>query len=716
MSMRVSMVVVVRMAVIMRVSMMIMRMPVMIVSLAAFKVPHSVVQRRKKKVLQEDDYVARMESIIERDFFPDLTDLQARAAYSQAVEDRDVPRIRELYEKMGGGGRVDGSYRSSPATFETPVRHDRSPSGSTSTSITDSERQRQQSVLLQSLDEFLEKHTSEDNESFEEMMDEAKRKHRIKYSWMYDAESTSRLQQEVQLSLPSCERQALDDSKPALVNSWSYTARNSIMYVPDGAPLTDQERARMQLDKEHIQHCRTRFEASPFDESQSREAVRQAARLQTNSRHGQVDVDGKEIKRTGTPAVNGFNLVRTPSPAPGVDSTPLMTWGEIDSTPFRLDAGDATPLPAGVTARAMARVRRRKSAAVDSASWVVTRRRVRGPGATLTSSFAICLFPPFYPRINTFRPARASLVDSLTRTMMNIAQLAGPIIGGALYEAGGFKLPFFIMGCIQTPVSFKSILSIPSVWVPFCTKLGLKPVLIGVYFGLKDGANSLASPIWGFLCDRRGSVKLCLLISTLFGATSIFLLGPFPYMHIDRNLTVVGIALAISGVAFAGQQVAGVVDAMHGAVDAGFPDSASTHSMIAGIWSSFSGAGRFVSRAGTGILVDHIGFQMTAVVIFTVQIIVAVCTVLCSVVSCRRGADGVGGVADGGAPGADVLSTRTTSFTYSVVDIGDYPRMTVTQPESPAESITCKSVSIPLPRNCAIVRRLRAETYAGFPR
>ena len=60
------------------------------VSLAAFKVPHSVVQRRKKKVLQEDDYVARMESIIERDFFPDLTDLQARAAYSQAVEDRDV--------------------------------------------------------------------------------------------------------------------------------------------------------------------------------------------------------------------------------------------------------------------------------------------------------------------------------------------------------------------------------------------------------------------------------------------------------------------------------------------------------------------------------------------------------------------------------------------------------------------------------------------------
>lgn len=33
-----------------------------------------------------------------------------------------------------------------------------------------------------------------------------------------------------------------------------------------------------------------------------------------------------------------------------------------------------------------------------------------------------------------------------------------------------------------------------------------------------------------------------------------------------RNLAVVGIALALSGVAFAGQQVAGVVDAMREAV------------------------------------------------------------------------------------------------------------------------------------------------------
>ena len=43
---------------------------------------------------------------------------------------------------------------------------------------------------------------------------------------------------------------------------------------------------------------------------------------------------------------------------------------------------------------------------------------------------------------------------------------------------------------------------------------------------------------------------------------------------------------------------------------------------MAGLWSSLSGAGRFVSRSGTGILVDHIGFQMTAVIVFAIQLLV----------------------------------------------------------------------------------------------
>jgi predicted MFS family arabinose efflux permease len=40
-------------------------------------------------------------------------------------------------------------------------------------------------------------------------------------------------------------------------------------------------------------------------------------------------------------------------------------------------------------------------------------------------------------------------VFSLTRVVMNVSQLAGPWVGGILYELDGFYLPFLVMGAIQ---------------------------------------------------------------------------------------------------------------------------------------------------------------------------------------------------------------------------------------------------------------------------
>ena len=39
-------------------------------------------------------------------------------------------------------------------------------------------------------------------------------------------------------------------------------------------------------------------------------------------------------------AVRGYNVVNTPAFTPGPDASPLMTWGDIGSTPIRLDQED----------------------------------------------------------------------------------------------------------------------------------------------------------------------------------------------------------------------------------------------------------------------------------------------------------------------------------------------------------------------------------------
>merc|ERR1719500_1661524 len=102
--------------------------------------------------------------------------------------------------------------------------------------------------------------------------------------------------------------------------------------------------------------------------------------------------------------------------------------------------------------------------------------------SSLSSSFTVCLFPPFYPRIaemkgatatdygliivanalvitSTFTytacefPAAVAKIFSVTRCVMNVAQLGGPILGGLLYEAGGFAAPFVIFGGLQMLLS-----------------------------------------------------------------------------------------------------------------------------------------------------------------------------------------------------------------------------------------------------------------------
>ena len=59
-----------------------------------------------------------------------------------------------------------------------------------------------------------------------------------------------------------------------------------------------------------------------------------------------MGVDGKDVvERTGTPSINGYKLMKvadaTPQIAPG--ESPMMTWGEVESTPYRLE-GAETPL------------------------------------------------------------------------------------------------------------------------------------------------------------------------------------------------------------------------------------------------------------------------------------------------------------------------------------------------------------------------------------
>lgn len=236
----------------------------------------------------------------------------------------------------------------SPATFDTPFSEPNATPKSATSSVrsnrsTLSTKSNKSIADKHSLDSFLSTYSSEDNNSFQEIIEAADKKLRDKFATLFGAEEQLCLEYNKSLEVPSITTQFNAIERPVTVNTWTYKNKNYIMYTPEGVELTKDEQLEMAKRKQEIRHNNTRLDGNPFDDRKSKETISDLAKTQAKAMVERVGVDGKVIELGSTPNIRGFAFVKSPSPCPGITDSPLMTWGEIEGSPFRLDGGD-TPL------------------------------------------------------------------------------------------------------------------------------------------------------------------------------------------------------------------------------------------------------------------------------------------------------------------------------------------------------------------------------------
>ena len=209
-----------------------------------------------------------------------------------------------------------------PSTFETPSMHRAEIPSNANASMSDTRQNETASSTVPnvSLDNFLAKNTSEDNASFEKIMEESKLRIKEKFAWLFQAEDEQGKKQDQNLALPNCEEQVLNaiDDKPYNLDSWTYKSRNALMYVPNGVELSAKELIEGKGKKNRvIRHENTRFDGDPFNSVSCKAALNEAATEHANIKKqvGKIGADGKV--EAATPKVQGYGFVATPSPAPG---------------------------------------------------------------------------------------------------------------------------------------------------------------------------------------------------------------------------------------------------------------------------------------------------------------------------------------------------------------------------------------------------------------
>lgn len=317
--------------------------------------------KRPPKVLDEDEYTAALSDIIARDYFPGLRESEAQNEYIDALEANDEAWIAEAAQKLratmapfpeGQARRTSRNTRFDSRTT-TPLHTlaTDTPKGFTGGETPRSEAdtfartvESKTSAIdtsTLSLSAFQAKYTSEDNESFNSVLDKQNQKRREKnaYLWTQDQRIPSARQIEYRATQArlleekeesEAQGKALipiksgaTESRPAKPDAWTIkNPANGFMFNPDSIDeaglqtVQELQETNSRAEPKRVVHANTRFpvlqfvdDPGPIPPSPSLNTEIIAQRDEARAAESEMGYSGSE-----TPRVNGYAFVDEDEP------------------------------------------------------------------------------------------------------------------------------------------------------------------------------------------------------------------------------------------------------------------------------------------------------------------------------------------------------------------------------------------------------------------
>ncbi|KAM5165349.1 MFS-type transporter SLC18B1 [Mantella aurantiaca] len=266
-----------------------------------------------------------------------------------------------------------------------------------------------------------------------------------------------------------------------------------------------------------------------------------------------------------------------------------------------------------------------------------------GFGASITASFSI-LAEAF--------PNNVATAMGFLEMFTGLGLVLGPPIGGLLYQAFGYEVPFIAIGgvvLLMVPLniylvpqydalpskdSFWALVKLPKVMLMCFTifslssclgfldptlslfvieKFHLKVGYVGLVFLGLALSYSLSSPLLGMISDKLPGLRKWLLIAGNLGTAVCFvLLGPAPIFHIESKLWLFIFMLVLDGFFIGLSTIPVYPEMLTTAYENGFGEGLSTLGLISGLFNAMFSVGSFVGPTLGGFLNEKFNFQWAA--------------------------------------------------------------------------------------------------------